>query len=35
MYQQEHMYKIPVQRMAEGVHTIQLEIQKEFIEQQK
>jgi len=35
MYQQEQKYKIPVQRMAEGVHTIQLEIQKEFIEQQK
>lgn len=34
MYQQQKMYKIPVQRLSEGTHVIQLELQKEFIEQQ-
>lgn len=35
MYQEQHMYKIPIQRMSEGTHTIQLELGKEFIEHQK
>jgi len=35
MYNKQYMYKIPIQRLTEGVHTIEIEIEKEFIEQQK